>query len=135
MKRLEDEYKNFHMNEETRDMLKIYAADQIDNRAIEELDRAIERDLAMHASKAKSPYHLNRAALLGPDAYNEEVRSTMSKNDVIRQLAFYQSMTPAIGKQPLNQIRKRQSKSYESKTNIIAKKDRSMASLKINVAN
>lgn len=71
MKRLEDEYKNFHMNEETKDMLKIYAADQIDHRAIEELDRAIERDLAMHAQKVKSPYHLNRAALLGPDAYDE----------------------------------------------------------------
>lgn len=74
MKRLKDEVKNFHMNEETEDMLKIYAADQIDNRAIEELDRAIEDDLAMHASLAKSRYHLNRAALLGPDAYDEEIR-------------------------------------------------------------
>jgi hypothetical protein len=74
MKRLEDEYKNFHINAETKDMLKIYAADQIDNRAIEELDKAIERDLAMHALKAKSPYHLNRAALLGPDPYDEEIR-------------------------------------------------------------
>lgn len=105
LQRLADEYSNFHVDTETQDMLRIYAADQIDLKADEDFKEAIERDLAMKAEKAKSPYHLDRSALLGPDPYDENNRTTMTATDVIRQLAMYQSMTPAVGSQPLTKLK------------------------------
>ena len=45
--------------------------------------------------------------MLGPDPYDPQACEGMTLEQRIRQYRLYQALTPAIGKQPLDKLRKK----------------------------